>query len=151
MTQGVLDQQFAGTASPTSSTTKYVHFFGEGKADGNGRIKDVLGGKGAGSAEMTNAGLPVPPGFHDSDRGLSRIHARRAESTDRRGDARGVGQAREPAEPEARHGRESTARLCPLRRKVLDARHVGHDPEPRPQRQGSGSAGKAQQQSAFRV
>src|SRR5947199_2980889 len=43
--------------------TKYVYFFGGGKADGNGKMKDDLGGKGAGLAEMTNAGLPVPPGF----------------------------------------------------------------------------------------
>src|SRR5881394_4055126 len=42
---------------------KYVYFFGGGKADGNGKMKDVLGGKGAGLAEMTNADLPVPPGF----------------------------------------------------------------------------------------
>src|ERR1700689_2065022 len=45
------------------NTTKYVYFFGGGKADGHGRMKDILGGKGAGLAEMTNAGLPVPPGF----------------------------------------------------------------------------------------
>src|SRR5579872_6716213 len=45
------------------STTKYVYSFGGGKADGNGKMKDVLGGKGAGLAEMTNVGLPVPPGF----------------------------------------------------------------------------------------
>jgi len=43
--------------------TKYVYFFGDGRADGNGKMKDELGGKGAGLAEMTNAGLPVPPGF----------------------------------------------------------------------------------------
>ncbi len=43
--------------------TKYVYFFGGGKADGHGKMKDDLGGKGAGLAEMTNAGLPVPPGF----------------------------------------------------------------------------------------
>ncbi|MGH9481144.1 MAG: pyruvate, phosphate dikinase [Terriglobales bacterium] len=42
---------------------KYVYSFGEGKAEGNGSMKDELGGKGAGLAEMTNAGLPVPPGF----------------------------------------------------------------------------------------
>src|SRR5579863_7825567 len=42
---------------------KYVYSFGGGKADGNGTMKDILGGKGAGLAEMTNAGLPVPPGF----------------------------------------------------------------------------------------
>jgi pyruvate, orthophosphate dikinase len=46
-----------------STATKYVYSFGGGKADGNGKMKDVLGGKGAGLAEMTNAGLPVPPGF----------------------------------------------------------------------------------------
>src|SRR6202023_242958 len=45
------------------STTKYVYSFGGGKADGNGKMKDVLGGKGAGLAEVTYAGLPVPPGF----------------------------------------------------------------------------------------
>jgi pyruvate,orthophosphate dikinase len=43
--------------------TQYVFFFGGGKADGNKDMKDLLGGKGAGLAEMTNAGLPVPPGF----------------------------------------------------------------------------------------
>src|SRR5213596_1561662 len=47
----------------TEAGVQYVYFFGGGKADGNGAMKDVLGGKGAGLAEMTNAGLPVPPGF----------------------------------------------------------------------------------------
>ncbi|HSF99828.1 MAG TPA: PEP/pyruvate-binding domain-containing protein, partial [Vicinamibacterales bacterium] len=42
---------------------KYVYFFGKGKADGHRGMKDLLGGKGANLAEMTNAGLPVPPGF----------------------------------------------------------------------------------------
>ena len=42
---------------------KYVYFFGAGKAEGNGDMKEVLGGKGAGLAEMTRIGLPVPPGF----------------------------------------------------------------------------------------
>ena len=42
---------------------RYVYFFGKGKADGSGGMKDLLGGKGAGLAEMTNAGVPVPPGF----------------------------------------------------------------------------------------
>jgi len=42
---------------------KYIYFFGEGKAEGKGDMKDLLGGKGAGLAEMTNAGIPVPPGF----------------------------------------------------------------------------------------
>src|SRR5580700_4783909 len=65
MTQGVLDQQLADQASSTATaqTTKYVYFFGGGAADGHGKMKDVLGGKGAGLAEMTSVGLPVPPGF----------------------------------------------------------------------------------------
>ncbi len=51
------------TKRAPKAATKYVYFFGGGKADGNGTMKDELGGKGAGLAEMTNAGLPVPPGF----------------------------------------------------------------------------------------
>ena len=62
MAQGVVDQSVAGATS-TSTPIQYVYFFGGGKADGSGRMKDVLGGKGAGLAEMTLAGLPVPPGF----------------------------------------------------------------------------------------
>ena len=50
-------------AGKAKATKKYVYFFGKGKADGNGTMKDLLGGKGAGLAEMTNAGVPVPPGF----------------------------------------------------------------------------------------
>src|ERR1700741_3274365 len=50
-------------AHPSTTTTQYVFFFGGGKAAGNGKMKDELGGKGAGLAEMTNASLPVPPGF----------------------------------------------------------------------------------------
>jgi pyruvate,orthophosphate dikinase len=53
----------AGVQESKKTTTKYVYFFGGGKADGHGKMKDDLGGKGAGLAEMTNAGLPVPPGF----------------------------------------------------------------------------------------
>jgi len=51
------------TIESKSTAAKYVYSFGGGKADGDGKMKDVLGGKGAGLAEMTNAGLPVPPGF----------------------------------------------------------------------------------------
>ncbi len=45
------------------SNAQPVFFFGEGKAEGNGKMKETLGGKGAGLAEMTNLGIPVPPGF----------------------------------------------------------------------------------------
>jgi pyruvate,orthophosphate dikinase len=46
-----------------SRSARFVYFFGNGKADGDRSMRDTLGGKGAGLAEMTNAGLPVPPGF----------------------------------------------------------------------------------------
>jgi pyruvate,orthophosphate dikinase len=52
------DRTAAGTKA-----VKYVYFFGDNHAEGHGKMKDELGGKGAGLAEMTNAGLPVPPGF----------------------------------------------------------------------------------------
>ncbi|MBK6796236.1 MAG: pyruvate, phosphate dikinase [Acidobacteria bacterium] len=44
-------------------SNKYVYLYADGKAEGTGTMKDLLGGKGAGLAEMTNAGIPVPPGF----------------------------------------------------------------------------------------
>src|SRR6201981_915399 len=56
--------QSGNNGGPTSKISiKYVYSFGGGKADGHGKMKDDLGGKGAGLAEMTTAGLPVPPGF----------------------------------------------------------------------------------------
>src|SRR5438045_1119864 len=49
--------------SRKSKTPKFVYYFGDGKADGDGKMKPLLGGKGANLAEMTRIGLPVPPGF----------------------------------------------------------------------------------------
>jgi pyruvate,orthophosphate dikinase len=46
-----------------AKSMKYVYFFGNGKAEGKAEMKNLLGGKGANLAEMTNIGLPVPPGF----------------------------------------------------------------------------------------
>jgi pyruvate,orthophosphate dikinase len=43
--------------------SKMIYFFGDGKAEGNAKMKDLLGGKGANLAEMTSIGVPVPPGF----------------------------------------------------------------------------------------
>ncbi len=48
---------------PVTRARKYVYFFGSGKADGKADMKNLLGGKGANLAEMTNLGIPVPPGF----------------------------------------------------------------------------------------
>jgi pyruvate,orthophosphate dikinase len=58
------------TQSPTmpaerahKAAKRYIYAFGGGHAEGDAKMRDQLGGKGAGLAEMTNAGLPVPPGF----------------------------------------------------------------------------------------
>jgi hypothetical protein len=56
------------TAAPVAprahrATKRYIYAFGGGRAEGHASMRDLLGGKGAGRAEMTNAGLPVPPGF----------------------------------------------------------------------------------------
>src|SRR3984957_4250146 len=61
------------TAAKTASTkkTRYVYYFGDGKADGNGSMKPLLGGKGANLHEMTRIGLPVPPGFTITTEGCS--------------------------------------------------------------------------------
>jgi len=53
----------AGAKAASSKNAKYVYTWGAGKADGNGTMKNLLGGKGANLAEMTRIGLPVPPGF----------------------------------------------------------------------------------------
>ena len=51
------------TSKAPKAVKKYVYAFANGKAEGDRTMKDILGGKGSGLAEMTNAGLPVPPGF----------------------------------------------------------------------------------------
>src|SRR5882757_9993334 len=53
----------AKPAAKSGKATKYVYTWGNAKADGNGSMKPLLGGKGANLAEMTRIGLPVPPGF----------------------------------------------------------------------------------------
>ena len=50
-------------APPHRASKRYIYAFGGGEAEGDAKMRDLLGGKGAGLAEMTNAGLPVPPGF----------------------------------------------------------------------------------------
>ena len=48
---------------PHVAAKRYIYAWGAGTAEGHGKMKDLLGGKGAGLAEMTLAGLPMPPGF----------------------------------------------------------------------------------------
>ncbi len=58
---GKSQTSYPETAGPTK--VRYVYYFGDGKADGDGKMKPLLGGKGANLHEMTRIGLPVPPGF----------------------------------------------------------------------------------------
>ena len=115
---------------------KFVYFFGNGKADGNRTMKDTLGGKGAGLAEMTNAGLPVPAGFTISTDACNLYYANGSklprEHRDR--DGRAAAQARKGRRRAARLEEAAAARVGALGREVLDARHDGHDPQPRPER-----------------
>src|SRR3974390_2484322 len=55
--------QFKGQAVGKSSKNRWVYEFGDGRAEGKASMRNLLGGKGAGLAEMANLGLPVPPGF----------------------------------------------------------------------------------------
>jgi pyruvate,orthophosphate dikinase len=59
----VAAKQKSPSTKPAAKALKYVYAWGAGKADGNGGMKPLLGGKGANLAEMTRIGLPVPPGF----------------------------------------------------------------------------------------
>jgi pyruvate, orthophosphate dikinase len=62
--RGYGGQASDGARAPKKSgKSKYVYYFGDGQADGTGKMKPLLGGKGANLAEMTRIGLPVPPGF----------------------------------------------------------------------------------------
>ena len=112
---------------------KRVFSFGNGVAEGAGLGKETLGGKGAGLAEMTALGIPVPPGFTietsvcaDFSRGASLDGDPRARSSRRSRKLEHDTDKRfgDPDEP--------AARLGPVGRALLDARDDGHDPEPRP-------------------
>ena len=66
--------------------TKYVYFFGAGKAEGSSVMRNLLGGKGCELAEMTNLGIPVPPGFTITTQAW--VHRQRAGSQIREVDVR---------------------------------------------------------------
>jgi pyruvate,orthophosphate dikinase len=61
--KAALAQLAGGKTARATKAAKRIYFFGGGKAEGNKEMKNLLGGKGANLAEMTNIGVPVPPGF----------------------------------------------------------------------------------------
>ncbi len=116
---------------------KYVYTWGAAKADGNGGMKNLLGGKGANLAEMTRIGLPVPPGFTITTEVCTYFYA------NKRTYPTSLQAQMEAGVPQ--HGKDHgykfgdatgfpAARRRALRRPRFDAGHDGHDPEPRPER-----------------
>ena len=114
-----------------SQATKFVYAFSEGSRD----QRDLLGGKGANLAEMTNLGLPVPPGFTISTEACRAYLEHGSEP-----DELAEGGRRAPRRPGggdgagARAARRSAAGLGAVRGQVLDARDDGDGPQRRPQR-----------------
>ena len=114
-------------------TKKYVYLFHEGDKD----QKDLLGGKGANLAEMTNLGLPVPPGFTITTEACNDYTQRGMQLPDGLMDAGARLRSRPSRRPRARSSATPTAPLLVSVRsgaQVLDAGHDGHRPQPRPQR-----------------
>ena len=70
--------------------TKWVYRFGDGTAEGRADMKNLLGGKGAGLAEMSNLGLPVPPGFTITTEVCTHFYAQRQVLSRRSCESRGA-------------------------------------------------------------
>ena len=116
-------------------------------------MRNLLGGKGAGLAEMANLGLPVPPGFTITHRGL---HPLLRQRQDLSGRARCAGRCRACARrphhrQDVRRQPQSAAGLGTLRRARIDARHDGHRAQSRPQRRDRGDTGEAIRRPALRL
>ena len=111
----------------------YVYNFGGGTADGDGKMKEVLGGKGAGLAEMSKAGVPVPPGFTISTEVCNIFFENRNKVPEEINQQvlRGLGQAGKADRQEAGRSEESAAGQRAQRREVLHAGHDEHHSEPR--------------------
>ncbi len=139
------------SATLPKASMQYVYFFGDGKAEGHKGMKEILGGKGAGLAEMTNAGLPVPPGFTiptEACREYMRNGTPRQRSTARCTPRSPAGRScrdRSSAPAKAAAGQRA------LRRQVLHAGHDGHHPQPRPQRPERRRPRQAEPQPALRL
>ena len=113
---------------------KWVYAFGDGKADGHAGDRNLLGGKGAGLAEMCNLGLPVPSGFTVTTEVCTYYYANNqtypAELTTGRA---GLGANRAERRREIRRCAEPAAGFGAFRRARLDAGDDGHRPQSRSQ------------------
>ena len=143
-----------GSGVPSGTASKYVYHFGDGQADGSADMRNLLGGKGAGLAEMTNLGIPVPPGFTITTEVCTAFYEQRPPATPTASRTRC---ARASRFVESLLGRRfgdperPAARLGALRRARLDARHDGHHPQPRPQRRDRRGPGARDRRRALRL
>ena len=146
------------TATPTAdrphrAAKRYIYAWGDGRAEGNAQMRDLLGGKGAGLAEMTIAGLPTPPGFTITTEACNDYFAAGERLPDglwddvleavrevERSTGKGFGDAANPLLVSVRSGRE-----------VLDARDDGHRPQPRAQRADPPRPHRPDRQRALRL
>ena len=135
-----------------AKSAKYVYLFGNKKADGNGGMKPLLGGKGANLAEMSRIGLPVPPGFTITTE-VCTYYYENKKTYPKVLDAQvkdGVAFIEKIMGTKfGDKSRHAAAGLGPLRRARLDARHDGHHPQPRPQRPDRPRAGRRHQERAL--
>ena len=132
---------------------KWVYSFGDGRAEGKASMRNLLGGKGAGPAEMANLGLPVPPGFTITTDVCTYYYANDKQyPKDLRGQVE-----KALAQVGAHHGQDlrrqvqSAAGLGALRRARLDAGHDGYGAQSRPQRRDRRSAGEEIRRPALRL
>jgi hypothetical protein len=119
-----------------SKASKYVYLFGNKKADGDGSMKPLLGGKGANLAEMSRIGLPVPPGFTITTEVCTYYYANKRtypKVLDPQVKAGVAFMEKIMGTKFGDRNRHAAAGLGPVRRPRFDAGHDGHDFEPRPE------------------
>ena len=136
-----------------AAAKRYIYAWGGGRAEGDATMRDLLGGKGAGLAEMTNAGLPVPPGFTITTEACNDYFAAGEQLPDGLWDdvLEAVSEVERRDRQGLRRPGQPAARERPLGRQVLDARDDGHGPQPRPQRADARGPDRAHRQRALRL
>ena len=132
-------------ASELVTMTKWVYAFGDGKAEGEAGMKNLLGGKGANLAEMSNLGLPVPPGLTITTEVCTYYYANKEsyppDLKDQVGSA--LREGRLSGQGQFRRSRQAAAAQRALGRARLHARHDGHGAESGPQRRHRRRPGQA--------
>ena len=130
-------RRFLADRRDRRAMAKWVYSFGDGSAEGRADMKNLLGGKGANLAEMSNLGLPVPPGFTITTEVCTYFYANNKTYPDdlrTQVDDGARGSSSSASARKFGDAGESAARLGALRRARLDAGHDGHGAQSRPQR-----------------